>query len=207
MTPTSDAAGRRESSEDRRRAIAAAARALILEKGFEGLRTRDIAERVGINVATLHYHVPTKQALIELVAHSLKVDFHQQHLARPRDGLDAVGRLRAEFADYAELLFDRPEVMFVFGELIARSKRDPQVREIVLRMRMRWQQQFADILAEGRNGGLFRADMDPALMAQIITGALASARHFGGPSRDQFAALADELVRSVCNPTRPDNDR
>ena len=37
-------------------------------KGVEGLRTRDIAERVGINFATLHYHVPSKEALIEFLA-------------------------------------------------------------------------------------------------------------------------------------------
>ncbi len=55
-------------TDDRRAAIAIAARALIVEKGVEGLRTRDIAQRVGINVATLHYHVPSKEALIALVA-------------------------------------------------------------------------------------------------------------------------------------------
>ena len=56
----------------RRREIAAAARSLVAERGFEGLRTRDIADRVGINVATLHYHVPSKDALIELLAESLR---------------------------------------------------------------------------------------------------------------------------------------
>jgi AcrR family transcriptional regulator len=44
------------------------ARALIIEKGFEGLRMRDFADRVGIIIAALHSHVPSKQALIELVA-------------------------------------------------------------------------------------------------------------------------------------------
>ena len=68
----------RGSSDIRRPAIAAAARALIAERGFEGLRTRDIAERVGINVATLHYHVPSKEALIELVAQSMRDDFIAQ---------------------------------------------------------------------------------------------------------------------------------
>ena len=68
-------------------AIAAAARALIAERGFEGLRTRDIADRVGINIATLHYHVPTKEALIELVAQSMRDDFIAQSRAWRREGL------------------------------------------------------------------------------------------------------------------------
>lgn len=51
---------RQASTDDRRAEIAAAARGLIVEKGLEGLRARDIAERVGINIATLHYHVPSR---------------------------------------------------------------------------------------------------------------------------------------------------
>ena len=74
LTPTR--AG--ENWDVRRRAIAAAARELIVEKGFEGLRTRDIADRVGINIATLHYHVPTKEALIGLVAQSMRDEFIAQ---------------------------------------------------------------------------------------------------------------------------------
>src|SRR5262245_26152052 len=77
---------RRESGEDRKRAIADAARQIIVEKGLEGLRTREIAQRVGINIATLHYHVPTKEALVELVAASIRDDFRAQSMARPRTG-------------------------------------------------------------------------------------------------------------------------
>ena len=90
----------REQSDVRRPAIAAAARALIAERGFEGLRTRDIAERVGINVATLHYHVPTKEALIEIVAQSMRDDFIAQSKAWPRDGLTPLQELQQEMADF-----------------------------------------------------------------------------------------------------------
>ena len=82
----------RGNSDVRRPAIAAAARALIAERGFEGLRTRDIAERVGINVATLHYHVPSKEALIGLVAQSMRDDFIAQSKAWRRDGLTPLQR-------------------------------------------------------------------------------------------------------------------
>src|SRR4051812_49876883 len=98
----------RYSTDDRRVAIAAAARALIVEKGVEGLRTRDIAERVGINVATLHYHVPTKEALIGLVADSLRADFIQHSIDRPRDHLSASERMDLEFVDFREAALERP---------------------------------------------------------------------------------------------------
>src|SRR5688572_22910542 len=99
MTPN-----RRESSDDRRAAIARAARDLIVEKGVEGLRTRDIADRVGINIATLHYHVPTKEALFGLVAASIRAEFVAQSAAHPRDGLSPTEQLELEFDDFEELL-------------------------------------------------------------------------------------------------------
>ena len=52
---------------DRRGELVLAAYKRIAERGFEGLRTRDVASDVGVNVATLHYYFPTKEKLIEAV--------------------------------------------------------------------------------------------------------------------------------------------
>src|SRR5262249_40853896 len=40
---------------------------LLAEGGFEHLRTRDIAARARVNVATLHYYFATKEDLIRAV--------------------------------------------------------------------------------------------------------------------------------------------
>ncbi len=42
-------------ADERRRSLVLAAYDLIAEKGFEDLRTRDVAARAGVNIATLHY--------------------------------------------------------------------------------------------------------------------------------------------------------
>ena len=51
--------------EEQRERLLGAAYDLIGEVGVGGLRTRDIAERAGVNVATLHYCFETKDALLE----------------------------------------------------------------------------------------------------------------------------------------------
>src|SRR5688572_3303612 len=121
------AARQRESTDDRRRAIAAAARALIVEKGFEGLRTRDIAERVGINIATLHYHVPSKEALIGLVAETMRAEFRAQSIARPRAHLLPAEQLEHEFYDFEEMFTERQELIGLLSEMMERARRDPVV--------------------------------------------------------------------------------
>src|SRR5438876_7386940 len=49
---------------ERQEALVQAAYDLLAERGFEGLRTRDVAKKVGVNIATLHYYYPTKEKLI-----------------------------------------------------------------------------------------------------------------------------------------------
>src|SRR5215471_20341726 len=51
--------------DERRRSLVLAAYDLIAEKGFEELRTRDVAMKAGVNIATLHYYFASKEDLIE----------------------------------------------------------------------------------------------------------------------------------------------
>ena len=163
---------KRESGDDRRLAIAAAARAIIVEKGLEGLRMRDIAARVGINIATLHYHVPSKEALVALVAASIRTDFREQALRRPREGKTGLEQLRMEFDDFRETMRERPDLIIILTELVERARRDAAIAGIVLPMHRFWREQFAGIFSLGISDGSFRRDLDPEAAALITTGAL-----------------------------------
>ncbi len=191
---------KRESTEDRRAAIAVAARELIVEKGVEGLRTRDIAERVGINIATLHYHVPTKEALIGLVAETMKTEFRRQSLTRPRAHLSAVERLEHEFYDFREMYIEQPGIIAVMGELIERSRRDPVIKAAMAPLQGHWHRMLADIFAAGRAEGSFRPDIDPEPAATIFIGALIAFCRSADTSNDTYLRLCAELRRFVRNP-------
>jgi len=83
MSPERRAPYRAGNRENRRQALVEAALDEIAERGFEGLRTREVAAHVGLNVATLHYYFPTKEALIRGVLDEAMRRF-----------LDALGELR-----------------------------------------------------------------------------------------------------------------
>lgn len=188
--------GSQESGADRRAAIAAAARSLIAERGFEGLRTRDIADRVGINIATLHYHVPSKEALICIVAQSMRDDFIAQNDSKPRDG-PPLEQLRTELEDFRVMLREDPELLLVFAELMERARRDGNVAAAIRPMVSHWHAQLTDILGRGRDDGSFRSDLDPPAAAAMIIGALRGVRTPLDPGSDHFDRLAAELMRSV----------
>jgi AcrR family transcriptional regulator len=192
---------RRDTADGRRAAIAAAARALIVEKGVEGLRTRDIAARVGINVATLHYHVPTKEALIALVADSLRADFMQHSIDRPRAHLSASERMALEFVDFRESALEHPEIMLVFSELIERARRDEVIAAAIMPMKRYWRQMFIDLLTEGVREGAYRDDIDPEAFASVLMSAFIGFCRTANKTSDALDRLVAELQRAIRNPS------
>ena len=187
---------KRESGDDRRLAIAAAAREIIVEKGLEGLRTRDIADRVGINIATLHYHVPSKEALIALVAESLRRDFHMQSLRNPRQGKSPLEQLHLEFDDFRETVNETPELIIVLTALIEKARRDAEIGAIMTPMYEYWRNQFAEIFRAGIADGSFRANLDPNIAALITTGALSDHWRQWTQSRASLDQIMSELERA-----------
>ncbi|MCR6670464.1 TetR/AcrR family transcriptional regulator [Devosia ginsengisoli] len=196
MTMDISLTGKRESGDDRRLAIAQAARRIIVEKGLEGLRTRDIAARVGINIATLHYHVPSKEALVALVAESLRHDFKAQALRHPRSGKNGLEQLRLEFDDFRETVVEMPDLIIILTELVERARRDAVIAEIMLPMRDFWRNQFADIFRLGISDCSFRPDLDPEAAALISTGALSDCWRQPKLSLSLLDRVAAELERA-----------
>ena len=191
----------RRDTDSRRTEIAGAVRTLIAERGFEGLRMRDIADRVGINIATLHYHIPSKEALITLVAQSLRDDFIAQHRAQPRENLSPLEQLRLEFSDFRDTFFHNPERLLVMGEMQERARRDPAVAAAMTPMRGYWHQQVRAILEAGRADGSFRADLEPAAAAAIVIGGMVAATKQPNPSAESLDRVFAEIERCVRNPS------
>ncbi len=187
-------------TDDRRLAIARAARQLIVEKGIEGLRTRDIADRVGINVATLHYHVPSKEGLVELVAESLQQEFRDQHVTRPRAHLSARERMDLEFVDFREIAEERPEVMLVFSELMERARRDERIAAVVLPIKHKWRQIIVELLTQGVSDGVYRADIDPEPCAGMLISAMIGFCRNRTRQPGDYDRLVAELQRAIRNP-------
>lgn len=179
----------------RRLAFAKAARELIVEKGLEGLRTRDVAARAGINIATLHYHVPTKEALIHIVADSVRAEFIAQDEAHPRDGMTPRQQLRQEIDDFAELIAERQDLLTVMAEFSERERRDASVYAIFSDMRAHWHNTISQILKKGIKDGSFRQNIDPTEGANIFISALIAAGKRADLSGKDLTMYFNQLER------------
>src|SRR5438132_13994661 len=103
---------------ERQEALVQAAYELLAERGFEGLRTRDIAAKVGVNIATLHYYYPTKEKLIRGVV--------GYAMGRFRTTLQPAGspgeQVRAHFAGLRRLARPEPKPLLARGGPAARRR-------------------------------------------------------------------------------------
>jgi AcrR family transcriptional regulator len=160
-------------ADERRLSLVRAAYDIIAAEGFERLRTRDVADRVGINVGTLHYYFPTKETLIAGVAHYLASQF--QTVRAPGttpSGGSALDRLRQEFVNHDFYQDSRPEMITVMQELNLRGQRDAAIREIMEPLKQAWRANMAALVADGIRDGTMRSDIDDKDAASFIVMAL-----------------------------------
>lgn len=168
----------------RRTALLQAALDVIATAGFEGLRTRAVAERAGVNVATLHYYFATKQDLIEGLAQLISAKFVTIHGPAPEpSGFPALDRLRQEFSDVGHYLRHVPEMILMLQEFGLRGRRDAQVQEIVERMNSHWRAGLEQMLQQGMGDGTFRTDMELGELLTILMANLAGMITTGGDER------------------------
>src|SRR5689334_9260626 len=156
--------------EAQRRALVDAAYHLIAEGGFERLRTRDVAARVGVNVATLHYYFATKEDLIRAVVERVRHELATMHTPEiPEDEQTPLEELREELMDMEYQLTETPETYEVLFELQWRSKHDPAIQAMLRAMDEGWQVHIRRYLSDGVRQGIFRDDLDvPAAAAALV---------------------------------------
>jgi AcrR family transcriptional regulator len=148
--------------EAQRQALARAAYQIIAESGFEGLRTRDVAARAGMNIATLHYYFATKEDLIRGVVDLLIQEFTTFRAPGqpPLEELSPPEGLRSELEDVREQIRARRDTYVVLFELYMRSLRDPQIREMLREMDAGWREHLESLLSAGVKAGDFSSDLD-----------------------------------------------
>ncbi len=151
---------------DRRQALILAAFHLIAEKGFEGLRVRNVAAQVGINGATLHHYFPTKEDLIQAV-----VEYTITRLRTTMESMELSGtpaeKLHAHLTCLYELMREEPALFVVLTEMSLRAQHR-SVLQFLEQQESIWRGVLANILRAGIEQQIWPGDLDPDATALAI---------------------------------------
>jgi AcrR family transcriptional regulator len=170
VTNAAAAAKKSAGQEARRQELVLAAFHQLAQNGFEGLRTRDVAAEAGINIATLHYYFPTKEALIRAVL--------DHAMTRFRSTLEPHGspadQLRNHLRAVRQLLLVEPQVGVVMGELALRSARDESMAAIMRENNTGWLTTIRALLRRAVKSGHLRPEVDTDDVAALVVATLTS---------------------------------
>jgi AcrR family transcriptional regulator len=196
-------------AKDRKAELVKIAYRLIAEKGLEGFRIRQVAAAAGIDNGTLHYHFPSKEALIQGVVDYLVRDLKTNRApSNPNRRQTALNELRMEFEDIRLRLRDTPEQLVVLSELAIRSWRDPVLANLFRKLDDGWYAHLVNLLERGIQQGIFRQDLGLQPCARAIMVALRGIAYQSKLPRRELDLLLSQLAAqtehwiSAGNPSR-----
>jgi TetR/AcrR family transcriptional repressor of nem operon len=168
---------------------------LVQVRGFNAFSYADIAERLGITKASLHYHYPSKGELGAALI--------SRYTARFGEALQAIdgpapAKLDAYAAIYAGVL--RAKRMCLCGMLAAEYQTLPvKVRELIVGFFDENEKWLTGVLEQGNGERTLAYDGQPRETAQLLIGALEGAMLIAGPygDLDRFEAVTGRLLSSL----------
>ena len=180
------------------KAILDVAEQLAQTRGYNGFSYADIAAKLGVTKASLHYHFPSKAELgrtLIMRYHAVfaaALDSIDQHAAKPRE------KLRQYVGLYDAVM--RNDRMCLCGMLAAEYATLPvpmqEKLQLFFDMNERW---LTTVLQHGRQSGSFLFKEPANERARVILGALEGAmliaRSFGDSRR--FKAAAEHMLADL----------
>jgi len=161
---------RKVRGDDTRERILTAALAVFAERGFDGARTREIAERADANLGLIKYYFEGKERLWK-AAVTRAFEELQEELAAGADvppGADAVAALEQVVRRFVRFVARRPEFMRLMND---EAKRDsPRMRWLADRFVGPMTAALDAQLARARAQGLVGA-VSPVSLRYIVLGA------------------------------------
>lgn len=180
---------------DTRAALVRAAFKVLADVGFEGLRTRAVADAVGVNVATLHYHFPSKEDLVMAVLdEELMRRFREAPALQLEPTASPEAVLRAHFAAVKHWAQKAPDVQVVWHEFWLRSMRDPALRTKVTAVMTRHRRALHKALS--RAGATTAATLAWPHTASMLAALLAGLTMYAllDPTSDEADAMGQGLI-------------
>lgn len=158
--------GNSRMNRDRRAELIEAAFYLVAERGFEGLRLRDVAEVVGIDHSTMYHHIGSRQ---DLVLGVTKVATTRLSRTMPRDGGPSE-QLSGHFDELIRMCVEEPNVLTVSAEIDLRARRDSAVEDSLDEAESGWRRALDAIFTRGNEGGAWaRVDVEGSRELVIAT--------------------------------------
>ena len=184
---------------DTRTAILDLAEELLRSRSFNSFSYRDIAAKIGIRKASIHYHFPGKEDLGVALIERFRRRAGAWASRMVERNTSPAEKLRAYLQVQCEILQDNGKIC-AQGILSAEFNALPErMKESYLEFLEEQQQWLVRVLSKGQKLGVFADDSSPQELAALIQSAVQGSLQIARASRrpERFHAVAHELVRRI----------
>jgi len=175
------------------------AQEMVQQRGYHAFSYGDIAERVGIRTASIHYYFPSKGDLGEAVLRQVRTDFRATLERIDSETSDALAKLQRFAAIFLETFGDGDRLCPCCMLATDQDTVPAGVKEEVKGFFADGEAWLLEVLEAGRRDGCLRLDDDPRVIAQTLVAALegvmVTARAFR--QRERLVAAARFLLRGL----------
>jgi AcrR family transcriptional regulator len=155
-------------SENTREQVMAAAVELFCRLGYDACGVAQICETAGISKGAFYHHFPSKKALF-LAIMDRWLQSIDERIAGFRTPGSSVPRVMQAMTGAMESIFtDASGQLPMFMEFMVQASRDQAVWEATIAPYRIYQTQFARMLAEGKDEGSIRVDLDEQAAAWVL---------------------------------------
>ena len=168
MTNSGDQDSRQLSTRER---IVHATVELMAEHGIDGVRTRAVAERAGVNPALVHYHFGSMSALLLEAAEDALI----RELGPSVDLLTSAPTIQEGITatlDWIEAEGQRTPGSTILAEAMVKATRDPAFRGWTRQASRRWRTAILERLRRALADGEIEATLDLEATAVLLAAAL-----------------------------------
>jgi AcrR family transcriptional regulator len=192
----------RERSE-RRRAILACAKELILQNGVEKFNMEELAQRAELSKATIYLYFSGKEALLNEICEESARVFLDYFKTIKESGLTGIKALQAFWRGYIELFGNSPDMLIVFE---VRNFLNPGHPFVLLESDTNSQQVSAvlealkEIIDQCKAEGVFAPDLDSVMATQMVLSMFSSSMYSANliPAESRKSpAIADEITNAL----------
>lgn len=154
----------------RKKQVIRMAAVLFREKGYAAASMRDLAQKLGIEAASLYSHISSKEEILRILCFDMAAEF--------RASLDAVEKMKVSPSEKLRIGIEE-HVKVMARDLTAsavfmnehRHLSQPYLREFLL-LRINYINRFKKIIQEGIRSGEFKQHVDTKLSVMTLFSAL-----------------------------------
>lgn len=185
--------------------IIAAARQLIMRRGYSGFSYADVSEAIDIRKASIHHHFPVKTDLVIAVLDEWRDALDADIASLQASDADAIAQLRAYIGHWERCIADDTAPFCVAGmlgaELPALPEEVAQAVKAFFEHLTSWLEQ---VLESGVKSGLLKLESsvqtEAAALVSLVYGAMLAARARGNV--ELFGNVTEGAVERLVKPRK-----